>query len=104
MAENQAPENQQPEIKTQLENSNDTKVEGTSVEESPIEEMRRLTAEMKKSKEIIEATTKKLEKIQAEQMIAGHSRQTPPQKKLTEEEAWALNAKKRYEGTGMDPT
>jgi hypothetical protein len=104
MADENAPENLKQENLNQSETSNEVKSEGDLIEESPIEEMRRLTKEMKDSKVIIEAEIKKLEKIKAESFINGHSRQSAPKVIESVEDKWRREAKVRYEGTGMDPT
>ena len=72
---------------------------------SPLEEARALDKSIKESTESMKKLLVKNEKIFADAALAGKgfAGQTPPPQK-TDDEKWAEDAKKRYAGTGMDPT
>jgi translation initiation factor 4G len=72
---------------------------------SPLEEARALDKSIKEGTAKMQALLEKNEKVMADAAISGKgfAGQAESAKK-TEDEKWAEEAKKRYEGTGMDPT
>jgi ribosomal protein L3 len=72
---------------------------------SPLEEARTLDKSIKEGTAKIQKLFEKNEKIMADAAISGKgfAGQSPTAPK-TDDEKWAEDAKKRYAGTGMDPT
>lgn len=72
---------------------------------SPLEEARALDESIKKGTAEIKKLLERNEKVMADAMVTGKgfAGQSAPVQK-TEDEKWAEDAKKRYAGTGMDPT
>ena len=80
------------------------KEEETGVK-SPLQEARDLDQSIKESTKKMGELIKKNEKIMADAAISGKGfagQSQPPTK--TDDEKWVEDARKRYEGTGMDPT
>jgi len=72
---------------------------------SVLEEAKETVKEMHKKNKEFEALLDRQEKQFAENRLEGKGfAAQPPMKEPTEDEKWAKRAKKRYEGTGMDPT
>lgn len=91
------------------------KGEGSSQSEAPaskekystIEEARNLVKEIKQIKEISDIFGKQIKEYKemiAEEILRGRGLAGQGNKKETEDEKWAREAKVRYEGTGIDPT
>lgn len=71
---------------------------------SPLEEAKKILAEQKATLAAITEERKRVEKATAELLVNGRTFAGQQQKKETDDEKWAREAKIRYAGTGMDPT
>ena len=69
-----------------------------------IDEAKKTVAALAKENEIMKAHLEKQERLMAEQALSGQADGSVPKKEKTEDEKWKEDAKKRYDGTGMDPT
>lgn len=80
---------------------------GEGIQPKTISELDRAEAANKEKKELLEREEKlqvRKEKLHAIQMVGGRAEAGQVPKEETEDEKWEKDAKKRYEGTGMDPT
>lgn len=71
---------------------------------SPLQEARKFNEETKKMLDEMKEERLKIESAAADMLVNGRSLAGQTQKKETEDEKWAREAKLRYAGTGLDPT
>lgn len=71
---------------------------------SELEIMQETRSRLKAENDAIEQELLRRERLRAESIRGGGNVMTPPPVQETAHDKWKREAKKRYEGTGLDPT
>ena len=89
------------------ETQNEPSEEEEKVREKEAREKEETNAILERAEKVNEekkALLDREERLMAEKAVSGQADGSVPKKEKTEDEKWAEDAKKRYDGTGMDPT
>ena len=85
------------------EDTNNTEQEGEEIS-TPVEKVNENYEKLKEANDKVEAELLRGETLKAKVALGGKSMAGQTEKPKSEDEKWSEDAKKRYEGTGMDPT